>query len=153
MKIKVNRRWKKANYTIGDMYCDGIRLFNTLEDRDRGINSSMPVGIINQIKVAGETAIPTGTYEVVLSYSPKFANKTWAKKYGGLVPEIKNVKAYSGVRIHPLTTAKDTQGCIGVGENKAVGKLLNSTRCYYELMDKHLMPAWSAKEKIEIVIK
>ena len=153
MKIKVNRRWKKEAYTIGDLYCNGIRLFNTMEDKDRDINSSMPVGIINQKKVYGKTAIPTGTYTVVLSYSPKFANKTWSKKYGGLVPEIKDVKGFSGIRIHPGNTALDVEGCIAVGENKAVGKVLNSTKCYYELMDKYLVPAWSAKEEITITIK
>ena len=153
MKLKVNRRWKKDTYVIGDLYCNGIRLFNTLEDTDRGLNSSMPVGIINQKKIPGKTAIPTGTYTVVLSYSPKFSNKSWSKKYGGLVPEIKDVKGYSGIRIHPGNSDKDVEGCIAIGENKAVGKVLNSTKCYYELMDKYLVPAWSAKEEITIIIK
>ena len=153
MILKVNRRWKKESYTIGELFVNGVRLCNTLEDKDRGLNSSMPVGIINQKKIYGLTAIPTGTYKVVLSYSPKFAKKAWAKKYGGLVPEILNVKGYSGVRIHIGQTDKDTLGCILVGENKEVGKVINSTKCYYELMDKYIMPAWSAKEEITITIK
>lgn len=153
MILKVNRRWKKESYTIGELFVNGVRLCNTLEDKDRGLNSSMPVGIINQKKIYGLTAIPTGTYKVVLSYSPKFAKKTWGKKYGGLVPELLNVKGYSAIRLHPGNTDKDSLGCILIGENKEVGKVINSTKCYYELMDKYIMPAWSAKEEITITIK
>ena len=153
MELKVNRRWKKEAYTIGDFICNDVRLFNSMEDKDRGLNSSMPVGIINQKKVYGKTAIPTGKYNVVLSYSPKFANKAWSKKYDGLVPEIQNVKGFSGIRIHPGNSAADVEGCIAIGENKAVGKVLNSTKCYYELMDNYLMPAWKAKEEITITIQ
>ena len=153
MELKIERKWKKADYCIGVLYINNVRFCETLEDRDRGLNFSMPVGIINQKKIYGQTAIPTGTYTVVLSYSPKFANKTWGKKYGGLVPEIKDVKGYSGVRIHPGNSASDVEGCIAIGENKAVGKVLNSTKCYYELMDNYLMPAHKNGEEIYIAIR
>lgn len=153
MEIKVNRRWKKESYTIGDLYCNGVRICNTLEDKDRGLTSSMPTGIINQKKIYGKTAIPTGTYKVVLSYSQKFAKKTWAKKYNGLLPELLDVKGYSGVRIHVGNTDNDTLGCLLLGENKEVGKVINSTKCFYDLMDNYIMPAWKAKEEITITIK
>lgn len=153
MVLKVNRAWKKSGYTIGKFFVNGVRLCESLEDTDRGLNSGMSEALIKMTKIAGQTAIPTGTYTVVLSVSPKFKNKTWAKKYGGLVPEIKNVPGYSGVRIHPLTDATQTDGCVGVGENKAVGKLLNSQKRYFELMDKYIVPAWSRKEQIFIMIK
>lgn len=153
MKLKVDRAWPKPTYTIGRWFVNGLRLHESMEDKDRGLNSSMPISDILAKKVYGQTAIPTGSYRVILSYSQKFANRAWAKKYGGLVPEIQNVPGYTGVRIHPMNTAEDSLGCIGIGENKEKGKIINSTKCYYELMDKYLMPAWSRKEEILITIK
>lgn len=153
MELTIERRWKKTGYTIGVLLVNGERFCETLEDRDRGLTSTMPVGKINQIKVYGETAIPTGRYRVVLSVSPKFKNKTWAKKYGGLVPEILNVKGYDGVRIHPGTKAQDTLGCPLVGRNKVVGGLVDSQKTYYALMDNYLMPAHKAGEEITIEIR
>lgn len=153
MKLKVDRAWKKSTYCIGKFFINGIRFHESMEDTDRGLNSGMSEAEIRAKKVYGKTAIPTGTYKVILSVSDKFKKRAWAAKYGGLVPELVNVKGYSGVRIHPLNTAEDSLGCLGIGENKAVGKILNSTKCYYELMDKYLMPAWSRKEEITITIK
>ena len=111
----------------------------------------MPIGKINQIKVYGRTAIPKGTYKVILSVSPKFKDRPWAKKYNGLVPEILNVKGFAGIRIHPGNRATDTDGCPLVGDNTAVGRLTNSTKRYYELMDK-LVPAWEKGEEITLEI-
>lgn len=131
----VERKWPKADYTIGRFYVDGLRLCESLEDADRGLMSTMPIGIINQKKVYGKTAIPKGTYKVLLTYSKKFKNKSWAKKYKGRVPELLGVKGFSGVRIHPLNSASETEGCVGVGDNTVVGKLTNSVARYYELME------------------
>ena len=153
MVLKVNRAWKKQTYVIGKFFANGIRICESLEDTDRGLNMGMSESVIKMTKIAGKTAIPTGTYTVVLSVSPKFKNKTWAKKYGGLVPEILKVPGFSGVRIHPGNTDKDTEGCILVGDNKEVGKVINSTKRYYELMDKYIVPAWSRKEQIILMIK
>lgn len=153
MKLKIDRRWKKEKYTIGRLYVNGIFLCNTLEDTDRNLNSSMSEDVIRFTKIAGETAIPTGTYKVVLAYSPKFAKKSWGKKYGGLVPLIFNVKGFDGVRLHVGNCPADTLGCPLVGDNKTVGRLTNSTKRYYELMDKYIMPAWTRKEEITITIK
>ena len=153
MELLIQRKWRKEKYTIGWLYVDGVPLCNTLEDPDRGLASWMSEAAIKAMKIAGNTAIPTGTYDVVLSVSPKFKYRVWAKKYGGLVPEILNVKGYSGIRIHPGTDASSTEGCLLVGDNKEVGKLLNSQKRYYELMDKYLFPAWENGEKIRITIK
>lgn len=152
MRLKIDRAWKKAAYTIGRFFVNGIRLGESLEDPDRGLNSSMDEATIKAVKVYGETAIPTGTYRVVLSVSEKYKKRSWAAKYGGRVPEILGVKGFSGVRIHPGNTAEDSLGCPLVGENKKVGQLVNSQKKYFELMDK-LMPAWNSGEDIFITIK
>lgn len=153
MKLKTDRAWKKETYTIGRFFVNGIRLCESLEDKDRGLNSSMTLEQIKAAKVYGVTAIPTGTYKVILSVSPKFKSRAWAKKYGGLVPEILGIPGFEGVRIHPGNKAEDTLGCILVGDNKVKGGIVNSTKRFYELMDKYLVPAWSRKEEITITIK
>ena len=151
MKLKIWRKWPKKGYTIGIIYVSGKRLCETLEDTDRGLVQTMPTGKINQVKIWGETAIPKGTYKVSLSVSPKFKDRPWGKKYKGLVPEILNVKGFSAVRIHPGNYASQTEGCPLVGDNTAVGRLSNSTKRYYELMDM-LVPAWEKGEEIILEI-
>ena len=153
MKLKVDRKWKADTYTISAFFINGVRFYETVEDKDRGLSSGMSLADINSKKVYGETAIPTGTYKVILSVSNKFKTRAWAKKYGGLVPELVNVPGFSGVRIHPGNTAADSLGCILPGENKIKGGVTNSTKRYYELMDKYIVPAWSRKEEITITIK
>ena len=49
------------------------------------------------------------------------------------MPLIDNVKGYSGIRIHSGNTAKDTEGCLIVGKNKEVGKVLESRVTYNAL--------------------
>lgn len=153
MNIVIDRKWKKDTYTIGKMYIDGKVFSDTLEDRDRGLDSTMTPGEIAMKKVYGETAIPKGTYEVRMTHSGRFSSRPWGKRYGGKVPEITNVKGYSGVRIHPLNTAKDSLGCIGVGKNNVKGRISESTAYYYRLLDNHIVPAINRGEKVTLTIK
>ncbi len=153
MEITVDRKWKKDTYTIGVCYINGVRFSETLEDKDRGLDNSMSESVIKSKKIYGQTAIPTGTYEIKMTYSPKFANRAWAKKYSGKVVEITNVKAYSGVRIHPFNTAAESLGCIAVGRNLVKGKVLQSTIYYQKLVDDYISPALKRGEKVTITIK
>ena len=124
MRITLIRRWNKKDYCIGKLYIDGKYFADTLEDVDRGLDDSMPLEEIKKMKVKGETAIPTGIYQVLLTYSPK---------YKKIMPLINNVKGYSGIRIHSGNTAKDTEGCLLVGKNKEVGKVLESRNTFNAL--------------------
>lgn len=153
MKILVERKWKKETYTISTVCINGVRFSEAVEDKDRGLNSTMSEAYINSRKVYGKTAIPTGTYEIKLTYSPKFNNTAWGKKYGGKVPQIMNVKGFSGIRIHPLNSASDSYGCLGFGRNTVKGKVTQATEYYYKLMDNYIMPAIKKNEKIEITIQ
>jgi hypothetical protein len=152
LKISLKRSWKKETYTIGELYVNGVRFSESVEDKDRGLTSSMTVADIQLKKVFGQTAIPTGTYKLILSVSPKFKKKAWGAKYGGLVPELVGVKGFSGVRIHPANYATELEGCIAPGDNKVKGGVLNSVKRYYELMDKYIFPSWTRKEEITITI-
>lgn len=153
MNIVIDRKWKKDTYTIGNLYINGVLFSNTLEDRDRGLTSAMTLEEISKKKVYGQTAIPTGTYEIKMTYSNKFATRVWGKMYKGYVPQLMNVKGYSGVRIHPMNTAADTYGCLGVGKNSAKGMITNSTAYYYKLIDDYINPALKKGEKVMITIK
>ena len=43
MEIQVNRIARKDGYTIGRMSLNGVYFCETLEDTDRGLNSTMSV--------------------------------------------------------------------------------------------------------------
>lgn len=74
MELRVVRKWKKPEYTVGQLFIDGECFCNTLEDKDRGLKDSMTLQEIQRLKVKDRTAIPTGTYNVTLHItSPKFS--------------------------------------------------------------------------------
>lgn len=117
MQILVKRMARRSGYTVGRMFIDGVKFCDTLEDTDRDLNKN---GIFDgdENKVYSETAIPYGAYRVTLETSPKF---------GRLLPYVHDVPHFSGILIHRGNTPADTAGCILVGENSVVGKVLNST--------------------------
>lgn len=154
MELKVKRLWKKPTYTIGNLYVDGIFLCNTLEDKDRGLTQDMPTTEIYKKKVYGYTCIPAGRYRINMNrISPKFHKRNWAVKYGGRVPEIENVPCWTGVLFHPLNTPNESLGCVGVGENKVKGKIINSQKWFFTLMDEYLEPARERKEEVWLTIE
>lgn len=116
MKLVLKRIAKKETYTIGKLYIDGVYFCDTLEDRVRDLNL--------EDKVKHETAIPAGRYKVIVNKSPKFQRE---------LPRLLDVPYFEGILIHRGNTDKDTSGCILIGENKVVGRLINSTKYEIEL--------------------
>ena len=153
MYLTLKRIYNCRTYCIGRIYAGTLYVCDAIEDTDRGLKDSWPLEKIQSTKVYGETAIPKGTYKVVLSVSPKFRYRPWAKKYGGLVPELQNVKGFAGIRIHPANFATELLGCIAPGVNSKKGQVTASQATYYKLMDKYLMPAWKKGEPITITIQ
>ncbi len=94
-------------------------------------------------KIKGCSAIPEGRYAVVISYSPRF--KQW-------LPILLGVPNFSGIRIHAGNTAKDTEGCILVGENREVGKVLDSRKWVNALKHK-IVAAKDRGEPVWINVK
>lgn len=142
MNIEVKRIAKRPTYTIGKMYLDGKYFCDTLEDKSRGLTQSTPLSTIKSIKVPSQTAIPTGTYDVIVNMSPKFKRN---------LPRLLNVPGFDGILIHRGNTDKDSSGCILVGENKIVGKVINSTGYEIKLVE-ILTKAQNNKEDIKITI-
>lgn len=141
MKLRLERKYFKETYTIGNLYINGSFFSNTLEDKNRDVNKNGKFDN-GETKVYGETCIPFGTYKIILTMSPKFKRE---------LPRLLNVPSFEGVLIHRGNTAKDSAGCILIGENKAVGKVLNST-LYEERLIKIMRNAISRGEEITIEI-
>lgn len=137
MKLLLKRIARKEKYTIGKLYINNEYFCDTIEDKDRGLQQSMSLKEIQNLKIKDETAIPIGTYKITMNVvSPKFKNKSWAKPYGGKIPRLLNVPGYEGVLLHPGNDQNSTSGCVCVGENKIVGKVINSQATFHKLMSK-----------------
>lgn len=115
--MKKEFNWKlvttefNAESTIGELYCDGVKICDTLEDTYRKLPKTCPNtsrgGMCGcKEKVFGKTCIPEGKYSVIYRYSPKF------KKY---YPAIQEVPHFLGILIHAGSTHQHTEGCILVG--------------------------------------
>ena len=135
LELRLKRVARRQGYTIGRLTAGGKTLCDTLEDADRGLTADMPPGKIRELKVYGQTAIPTGRYAVTLDVvSPRFKDRSWARPYGGRVPRLLGVPGFEGVLIHPGNTAADTDGCILVGRNTAPGTVTESVAIYHRVM-------------------
>ena len=135
MKLILKRIAKRKNYTIGKLYLSpsgeserglgAAYICDTLEPPciemkvDRTVEEVLnDKALLRSIKPC---AIPEGEYRVSMTYSPRYKTQlpliTGDSRFNSL---------WQGIRIHAGNTAKDTQGCILVGENKIVGMVLNS---------------------------
>lgn len=135
MKIKLHRKYRKNTYSIGLLYVEGKRFCDTCEDKDRGLKQTDSLASIKARKVYAETAIPIGTYKVLMDVvSPKYAGVAWYKSLcGGKMPRLQNVPGYEGVLIHPGSNALDSAGCILVGRNTVKGGLTQSRDTFSKL--------------------
>ena len=117
MLIEVKRLEFKDTHTVGKLYINGVYECFTLEDAVR-----------NGTKVLGKTAIPIGTYKLIIDASTRFKQD---------MPHILDVPDFTGVRIHAGNTSADTDGCILLGTTWAGKDFIgNSKIAYKKFFDK-----------------
>ena len=134
MELLLKRIARRDSYTIGKLYVDGSYFCDTIEDKDRGLQQQLPLSVNVAKKKKGLTAIPVGRYRVTLAVkSQRFGQKKQYAACNGYLPRLINVPAFDGVLIHIGNTASDTEGCILVGKNTQVGKVLESTQTFWKL--------------------
>lgn len=133
MEISVKRRWFNEKATIGELFLDGdiLRQCYTLEDP------------VRDVKIQGETAIPEGTYEIILNYSNRFKR---------IMPRLLSVPNYSGVLIHSGNTPEQTEGCLLVGRIIVNKEFIGESRGAFNDLYAKLEEA-SKHGKIMITIK
>ena len=127
MKLHLKRLHRTDNSTIGELTIDGKFECYTLEDVER------------DVKIKSETAIPKGSYKVIINQSNRF------KK---LLPLLLKVKGFEGVRIHAGNTNHDTEGCILVGRTRSVDFIGQSRKAFDSLFKK----MQNSKEEISLTI-
>ena len=115
MKITIKRLHKTNTSTIGELLIDGIFECYTLEDVER------------EVKVKSETAIPKGTYKVIINQSNRFKR---------LLPLLLDVPNFEGVRIHSGNSNHDTEGCILVGQTRGKDYIGKSRKAFDKLFKK-----------------
>ena len=132
MHIRVMREPSINDTTLGSLFIDDHWQCHTLEDviRPRGE------------KVRSKTAIPPGCYRIILTMSNRF------KK---IMPEVLNVPMFTGIRIHSGNTAKDTAGCLLVGQTRSVEtRSIGRSRFAYTALMLKLRAALDAGDTIDI---
>ena len=133
MKLVLTRHARRADYTIGRLEDEnGKKICDTLEPIWRNYDGG-------EMKIPRKSAIPEGSYRVVVTKSRRF------QKY---LPLLVGVPGFEGVRIHAGNTSRDTEGCILVGQNLQVGKVLWS-----RITLEKLMKLIENEKEIYIIIK
>ncbi|QIX61869.1 hypothetical protein HER32_12020 [Hymenobacter sp. BT18] len=133
MTIEVKRRASTAQSTLSEWFVNGVFECYGIEDVVR------PAGAA---KVFGKTAIPAGTYQVIISFSPRFQKQ---------LPLLLNVPGFAGVRIHPGNYATDTEGCLLPGTGAGKDMVTNSRVAFDKLFKK--IEAATKKERVLLTIR
>lgn len=136
MELKLLRDTFTDTTSIGKLSINGIFECFTLEDTDRHLETNPSA------KIKGLTAIPRGKYKLELRFSPHF---------NAVTPHLLDVPNYEYVLIHWGNYAKDTDGCILVGQTKGVDFIGHSRDEFAQLMKK-LKVAFDANEEVTIEV-
>ena len=129
VELQIYRVWKTEKSTIGILSVENRFWCFTIEDKVR------PKGI----KIDGLTAIPYGTYEVILKKSPRT---------GLLTPWILKVKGFTNIQIHIACYASKVDGCIGVGLTRDGDNMVQRSKQAFTILMRYLKKA----DKITLTI-
>lgn len=130
MKLHLIRDIFGDHYTLGKLYIDNEEFCYTCEDK------------VREKKIYGVTAIPTGTYKVIV---------TWSNRFQKILPLLMDVPGFAGIRIHSGNSDADTDGCILVGLERTAEGVARSRDAMAKLMPK-LNDAFHNNEEITIEV-
>ncbi len=133
MELVLKRTVFTKESTIGELSVDGTFECYVLEDVVRKPGEK---------KVYAKTAIPAGTYKVIVNMSNRFRR---------LMPLLLKVPGFEGVRIHSGNTAADTEGCLLLGLDKKTDFVGRSRDAYSRFMPR-LQEALNAGRPVTITI-
>lgn len=136
MKLRLVRENSADETTLGNLYLDGIWFARTLEDQDRRLETG-------GTKVYGKTAIPLGTYPVVID---------WSTRFGKQMLHVLDVPQFEGIRIHAGNTHFDTHGCILLGEDVDQDTLVRS-RVAVNALQHEVAQALDRAEAVNLTIE
>lgn len=117
MNLTLKRKILSKVSSIGELSIDGKFFCYTLEDLSRDLYQTSPIEEINSKKVHGQTAIPYGKYNVIITYSNRFKRE---------LPLLENVPGFEGIRIHSGNNSASTEGCVLVGDSYSKDYIYNS---------------------------
>ena len=98
---------------------------------------------VRQEKIYGETAIPSGSYQIVPAYSPSMRR---------ILPLLLAVPNYPGIFIHAGNQPEHTKGCLLPGKERSLDSVWRSVDACAEIFA-HICEAWRNKEEVTITIK
>jgi Family of unknown function (DUF5675) len=106
MKIVVQRKWETEESICGMMMVDEQEECFTLE----------------RPRTGDHPCIPTGQYEIILTFSPHLHY---------LTPEVLNVPNRSAIRIHIANRADEILGCTAIGETHTLN-FVGESKCAFD---------------------
>lgn len=149
MELELIRDTFTDKSTTGRLNVDGAFECYVLEDKDRDLWATEGIDKINAKKVHGETCIPYGRYQVVVTKSARFSQLLGHDVY---LPLLLNVPGYDGIRIHTGNKPADTEGCLLPCCQRVVDFGSHSTEAFVKLNDK-INAAIKAGKQVWITIK
>lgn len=127
MNLLLQREPSVGDATLGKLYVNNEFICDILEDVIRE-----QVGVpVAEWKQHGKTAIPSGTYEIVLQDSPRFGPDTLT---------LTGVGGYKFIRIHAGNTSGDTEGCLLPGTRNSKSTVAGS-RTALQALRARVVPA------------
>lgn len=135
LELVLNRTKFNDKRTIGELFANGKKLSDTLEDTLRELpkkcsETSKFKPCACPEKVYGQTCIPAGRYRVRYLYSNRFKRK---------YPCLQDVPHFLGILIHAGSNENHTEGCILVGTLAQDGQ--------------HLIDTFAARERVCRVVE
>lgn len=127
LKVLLTRHEFQPERTFGK-FAIGGKVWDMLEDTDRGLTQTMSPEEVSKIKIKHKTCIPYGETQIILTHSQRF---------GVILPLVHPVNGFDGIRIHPGTTEADTSGCLLPG-TRVRNNLTGSRIAFFEVMGKIL---------------